>query len=256
MFGNCKVCERKLSKDLGQKYYCSHACWSEDKGIKSSEIDYAWDQWRFKGRTLASIAKELGHTYPNLGIAIRRKIGKEAVEWGPKFRAEQARKQVMLLSRFDKYDETFTKELLDYYAKPGIRLHPDVVDKFGMCGNTIRKLAERYLPDRWAEIAENKAVEFVKMYPAGKRFEYRARDVLRKRGYWVLRSPGSRGPVDLVAIKKGEVLLVQCKLNGQISNRDKDILSELAESIGAKAVLALRLHGEVIFKPLVALLVS
>jgi Holliday junction resolvase len=52
-------------------------------------------------------------------------------------------------------------------------------------------------------------------YQRGARLEYRARDVLCQRGYVVVRSAGSHGPADLIALNQREVLLVQVKQAGQ-----------------------------------------
>ena len=51
-------------------------------------------------------------------------------------------------------------------------------------------------------------------YVAGRRLEYRARDELIAQGYTVVRSAGSKGPIDLVAIGPAEgrhVRLIQIK---------------------------------------------
>jgi predicted transcriptional regulator len=48
-------------------------------------------------------------------------------------------------------------------------------------------------------------------YETGRRFEQRCRDALRKAGFFVIRSAGSKTPIDLVAIAAGETYLVQCK---------------------------------------------
>lgn len=48
-------------------------------------------------------------------------------------------------------------------------------------------------------------------YTRGRRVEYLARDRLRDRGFCVIRSAGSRTPVDLVAGKHREVVFVQTK---------------------------------------------
>ena len=54
-------------------------------------------------------------------------------------------------------------------------------------------------------------------YTTGRRLEYRARDALRAQGYTVVRSAGSKGPIDLVAIGPAEgrrtVRLIQVKAN-------------------------------------------
>lgn len=48
-------------------------------------------------------------------------------------------------------------------------------------------------------------------YAAGRRFEYRVRDHLADLGAFVMRSPGSKTPVDILAVFKGEPVFVQCK---------------------------------------------
>ncbi len=52
-------------------------------------------------------------------------------------------------------------------------------------------------------------------YQRGVRLEYLARTLLRQHGYAVIRSAGSHSPIDLVAFKAREVLLVQVKKAGQ-----------------------------------------
>ena len=52
-------------------------------------------------------------------------------------------------------------------------------------------------------------------YAAGRRLEYIARDEMQTRGYTVIRSAGSKGPVDLVGIGPRDVLLIQVKAEGQ-----------------------------------------
>lgn len=77
-------------------------------------------------------------------------------------------------------------------------------------------------------------------YARGRRFEWRVKRHLEGEGYFVLRSPRSEGPADLVAIRRGEVLLVQCKTGSWISADSRDALLGLARSIGAKAVFVHR----------------
>ena len=59
-------------------------------------------------------------------------------------------------------------------------------------------------------------------YEAGRRFEWKVRDRLRAAGFTVLRTAGSKGPVDLIAVRErtmvlgveetpGEIRFVQCK---------------------------------------------
>ncbi|MEM1820965.1 MAG: hypothetical protein QXU64_05185 [Thermofilaceae archaeon] len=89
-------------------------------------------------------------------------------------------------------------------------------------------------------------------YKKGAKLEYKVRDLLARRGYFVVRSAGSRGPFDLVALKKGEVLLVQCRADGRVSEEERRELVELARSVGAKAFLAYKEEGIVKLVELVA----
>jgi len=51
-----------------------------------------------------------------------------------------------------------------------------------------------------------------KNYVSGRNFEYRVRDYLISKGYFVVRSAGSKTPIDLVGLKSEHLpLLVQCK---------------------------------------------
>jgi len=75
-------------------------------------------------------------------------------------------------------------------------------------------------------------------YQIGKRFEDKTRNHLRSEGYEVIRSAGSKSKVDLIGLKLGQLLLVQCKRDGVIGPAEWDRLVELAGWVGAIPVLA------------------
>jgi hypothetical protein len=77
-------------------------------------------------------------------------------------------------------------------------------------------------------------------YDAGRRFEWAVRDDLRADGYDVIRSAGSKSKVDLVAIKRHQILLVQCKRNGLISPAERTQLYDIFR------------HVPVVLRPIVA----
>lgn len=93
-------------------------------------------------------------------------------------------------------------------------------------------------------------------YQRGAAFEHRVKNFLEsEHDYLVTRSPASKSPFDLLAMCPGHdglphVYLIQCKLRGVISPRDRLALVELAERYGAHAILAytLKLGGEIHFK--------
>jgi Holliday junction resolvase len=77
-------------------------------------------------------------------------------------------------------------------------------------------------------------------YARGRAFEWKARDDMAENGYEVIRAAGSKGTskVDLIAIKPGELLFVQCKIKGVIEAAEWDRLVEVAAMVGAVPILA------------------
>lgn len=77
-------------------------------------------------------------------------------------------------------------------------------------------------------------------YRRGADFERAVRDLCIKMGaVVVIRSAGSKGLLDLVAwMPSGETWFVQCKLTGKISKADRNDLRDIADIVGAQAVIA------------------
>jgi Holliday junction resolvase len=72
----------------------------------------------------------------------------------------------------------------------------------------------------------------VSNYSAGTRIEYLVRDDLQAKGYHVMRSRGSKGAADLVAVGQGCVLFIQCKRgNPQIKPYERAALVRLADRL-------------------------
>lgn len=96
---------------------------------------------------------------------------------------------------------------------------------------------KEHFGDEWDHVIELKQPK-QGLYRLGRAFEYRVRDALRTAGYFVLRSPASKSPVDLVAIRTGEVLFIQCKRGGSIGVTEWNSVFDLAVSVGAIPILA------------------
>ncbi len=81
-------------------------------------------------------------------------------------------------------------------------------------------------------------------YEAGRRLEYRIRDLFRRQGYFVIRAAQSK-PIDLVCIRKGRTVLVECKAGRSFLGvaRRKELLG-IAEQAGAAIILARRKHRQ------------
>jgi Holliday junction resolvase len=93
-----------------------------------------------------------------------------------------------------------------------------------------------------------------KQYQAGRRFEYRVRDHFRKLGFFVMRAPASKSPVDMIVIGHHVVLLVQCKVSGVISSDAWNELWVLADATcGARAILCERVKRKIVMHELVGL---
>lgn len=80
-------------------------------------------------------------------------------------------------------------------------------------------------------------------YRRGRGLEYYVRDRLAEMGYVTLRSPASKGPADVVAMRPGEVYFVQCKVAGYMGVGEWNELMDYAERAGATPILATRGAG-------------
>ena len=74
----------------------------------------------------------------------------------------------------------------------------------------------------------------------GRRFEYRVRDLFKEKGYVVIRAAQSK-PIDLVCLKNGKTILVECKTDkSKLTMLRKLELLRLAQVSGASLILAYR----------------
>lgn len=98
------------------------------------------------------------------------------------------------------------------------------------------KTMREHFGDEWEHVIESKAPRQSK-YRLGRALEYRCRDRLKALGYFALRSPASRSPIDILAIRPGLVLFVQCKRGGTLPVSEWNALMDAAESCGALPVM-------------------
>lgn len=124
--------------------------------------------------------------------------------------------------------------------------------KMGFDDLGFSRAMKEHFADEWEHVIEGKHPRQT-LYRLGRQVEYSLRDDLKKRGYPIaLRSPRSGGPVDILALKHGRQLLVQAKRNLTLAVREWNVLYELAESVGAIAVLAGRPTGRgLVYKRLI-----
>lgn len=101
----------------------------------------------------------------------------------------------------------------------------------------------RYFPDEYDEVIFSKAGE-QSTYRVGIGFEFSVRDDLKHHGYIAMRSPGSRSPSDVYAFKYGEMVFVQCRVNGSLHPQEWNIFFDYCRSVGATPILAQKGEGK------------
>lgn len=65
-----------------------------------------------------------------------------------------------------------------------------------------------------------------KNYQNGRAKEYRIKKRFENAGYTVLRSAGSHGFADLVAVRNEEIVFIQCKPDSMSEEKRKEILEQ------------------------------
>lgn len=67
--------------------------------------------------------------------------------------------------------------------------------------------------------------------------ERRTKAKLERDGYYVMKSAGSKGVADLLAIKAGQILMIQCKLDSYVGPQAWNDLWNTAQRAGAVPVV-------------------
>lgn len=75
-------------------------------------------------------------------------------------------------------------------------------------------------------------------YTKGAAFERKVAKDLEGYGYVTVRSAGSHSPADLVAMRHGELVCVQCKSDGRLDPEEWNDFWEFCELAGALPVMA------------------
>lgn len=114
--------------------------------------------------------------------------------------------------------------------------------KFGLANLGFSTTMKRFFPGQWDAVVEIKKTKQT-MYRLGRSVEYAVRDDFIKNGYYALRSPRSGGPADIIAIKKGLVVFIQCKrsMNCRVGEWNK--IYDLAVSVDGIALIGGRPTG-------------
>ena len=79
-----------------------------------------------------------------------------------------------------------------------------------------------------------------KSYKRGYAFENSLKKKLEAKGYYVVRSAGSKGVFDLIAIKEGKVYGIQCKIGYSIHEKELIRIVDTAKRFGIYPVVAFK----------------
>lgn len=76
-------------------------------------------------------------------------------------------------------------------------------------------------------------------YRKGRKFEWQVRRMLETKGWFTVRAARSK-PLDLIALKNGSILLIECKYSSRLSQKDKSKMIEIAKTTSGKPILAVK----------------
>jgi len=85
-------------------------------------------------------------------------------------------------------------------------------------------------------------------YRKGAKFEIDVRDILLEDDWVAVRSAGSHGIIDVLAIKQDVKWFVQCRTRGNLSGDERGELAALAKKHNSTAILAHKTEEGVVFE--------
>lgn len=85
-------------------------------------------------------------------------------------------------------------------------------------------------------------------YTRGRSFEYKVRNYFKDLGWVVVRSAGSKTKADLVAMKSGITLLVQCKRTGWPGPKERLAFADTCHLAGCSGIVAQATRGKFHFR--------
>jgi hypothetical protein len=94
------------------------------------------------------------------------------------------------------------------------------------------------MSDKTYENLKLRARGEVNAYAQGKRLEYKVQNELRELGFVTMRAAGSKGAVDIMAVRPGELLFVQVKRTTPPGPAPWNLLYDMADWCGGIPVLA------------------
>lgn len=85
-------------------------------------------------------------------------------------------------------------------------------------------------------------------YAKGAKFEREIADILLEDNWLAVRSAGSHGIVDVLAVKQGVIWFIQCRTNGNLTEVEAKELLIIAKEHNGTAILASKSKGQYLFE--------
>lgn len=173
---------------------------------------------------LADLALQMGRTKTAI-CAFARKLG-----------LTNQKRSKPYAAKWKYLTEDDARVLMDAFKRSRLGLGA-YCKKMGYDDLGFAQLLKRHFPDEYEHVIEAK-VPALSLYRRGRQFEYRVRDFFKARDYVVTRSPGSKSPIDLIAIGRERLFFIQCKRHGALNVKEWNELFALADSVAARPLLA------------------
>lgn len=134
--------------------------------------------------------------------------------------------------------ESVLRPILEQYAKSRLTMSEYCKShNYGELG--FERAMQRNFPAEWETVVELKKSN-APMYKRGRDFEYAVKHNLEKNGFVCMRSPASKSPADLMAVRHGKTIFVQCKLHGALPPAEWNAFIDYAEKAGVSPIMAAR----------------
>ncbi|MBA4019151.1 MAG: hypothetical protein C0483_18450 [Pirellula sp.] len=140
----------------------------------------------------------------------------------------------------------YARQLLSDFRRSGLQFYRFAAS-LGWTEDGLRKRIQSVARDEFAEAVEETRLSWHEIYRRGRSFEYEVRRLLINREYVCMMSPRSEGPADLLAVKNGDILLIQCKCYGTLKKKERVQLIELARQAKGRAIVASKETGSPTF---------
>ena len=218
VYVKCETCNKifwkfksKIKKGY-KRHFCSIGCYNKKKKGAGNP--------NWKSRSVEEICNYCRRTF-------MKRRGKE------KYCSPQCKQKAQI----KKITAIEAKEWLNELKKSNLNLIQFAKTK-KTTEKQLKKMITEHLPDEYETVQEYRRIKKDKWYSRGRAFERKTRKYLQGYGYIAMPSPRSMGAADLLAVKKGEILLVQCKLYGMLRKNERIALEEMAKQAGGIPILA------------------